>query len=472
MAYSSTDKAISFFRPYNHTGTGSSGTVTDVGFTPDMFWHKNRANNQGHGIIDSVRGNGNYISSNTSTQQLSDVGAYGITSGGFTFPNGDAFFNGSGNQIIFWSWLMGGTAPTKTYKVVVVSDSGNKYRFRNSTDTATFGSSAVTLDLQEGGTYTFDVSDSTMNSHPFVLGTSSGVDGSYSTGVTYKLDGVTKTYSQYTSGFSSATSRQLIITVAASAPTLYYNCSVHSGMGGQINTNSTHGSSNFDGAIQSRCHANTTTGCSIVKWTGSGSSQTIGHDLGQKPDIIFVKRLGSSTNWTVYTDAIDGTNDYLKLNATDAKDDSSNPVATSTVFQKNDTNSEEVIAYCFASKPGFSKIGRYKGNGSSNGTFTYTGFKPSFVLYKGAVGANTTDNWEIIDNARHTGSKRNPQDDVLYPNLNNAEGQNATDRMDLVANGFKMRTNGSDYNGDGQTYLYMAFGQTLVGSNNIPATAF
>ena len=231
MAYTSTDKAISFFRPYNHTGTGSSGTVTDVGFTPDMFWHKNRANNQGHGIIDSVRGNGNYISSNTQNAQLSDVGSYGITTGGFTFPNGDAFFNGSGNQIIFWSWLMGGTAPTKTYKVVVVSDSGNKYRFRNSTDTATFGSSAVTLDLQEGGTYTFDVSDSTMNSHPFVIGTAAN-SSEYSTGVTYKLDGVTKTYSQYTSGFSSATTRQLIITVAGSAPTLYYNCSVHSGMGG------------------------------------------------------------------------------------------------------------------------------------------------------------------------------------------------------------------------------------------------
>ena len=90
-----------------------------------------------------------------------------------------------------------------------------------------------------------------MNSHPFVLGTSSGTDGSYSTGVTYKLDGVTKTYSQYTSGFSSATTRQLIITVAASAPTLYYNCSVHSGMGGAINTNSTFGSSNFGGSAQS-----------------------------------------------------------------------------------------------------------------------------------------------------------------------------------------------------------------------------
>ena len=471
MAYTATDKAISFFRPYNHTGTGSSGTVTDVGFTPDMFWHKNRANNQGHGIIDSVRGNGNYISPNTQNQQLSDVGAYGITSGGFTFPNGDAFFNGSGNQIIFWSWLMGGTAPTKTYKVVVVSDSGNKYRFRNSTDTATFGSSAVTLDLQEGGTYTFDVSDSTLNSHPFVIGTAAN-SSEYSTGVTYKLDGVTKTYSQYTSGFSSATSRQLIITVAASAPALYYWCSAHSGMGGAINTNSTYGSSNFDGAIQSRCHANTTTGCSIVKWTGSGSAQTVGHDLGQKPDIFFVKRLGSSTNWTVYTDAIDGTNDYFTLNATNSKNDSSNPVATSTVFQKNDTNSEEVIAYCFASKPGFSRISTYMGNGSSDGPMVYTGFKPSFVLYKGALGGNAVDNWEIQDNARHTNSPGNPQDESLYPNINNAEGQDVTDRMDFYANGFKMRTNGVDYNGDGQTYLYMAFGQTLVGSNNIPATAY
>ena len=101
---------------------------------------------------------------------------------------------------------MGGTSPSKTYTVKVVSDSGNKYRFDD------FGTSAVTLDLQEGGTYTFDGSDSSVNSHPFVLGTSSGTDGSYSTGVTYQLDGVSKTYSQYTSGFASATTRKLIIT--------------------------------------------------------------------------------------------------------------------------------------------------------------------------------------------------------------------------------------------------------------------
>ena len=480
MAYTATDKAISFFRPYNHTGTGSAGTVTDVGFTPDMFWHKNRANNQGHGLIDSVRGNGNYISPNTTNAQLSDVGSYGITSGGFTFPNGDAFFNGSGNQIIFWSWLMGGTAPSQTYKVVVVSDSGNKYRFRNSTDTATFGSSAVTLDLQEGGTYTFDVSDSTMNSHPFVLGTSSGVDGSYSTGVTYKLDGVTKTYSQYTSGFSSATSRQLIITVAASAPTLYYNCSVHSGMGGQINTNSTHGSSNFDGAGQSLVCANTTTGCSIVKYSGTGSSQTIGHGLGAAPDMMWIRRTDGTEDWAVYHSGHGGINYYQALNTTEARQSNTNRFSAAPDALDFTVNTHSAvnhsggthIAYCFTNKPGFSKMGTYVGNGSTDGPYVYTGFKPSFVMYKGMTGSGTTDNWEIIDNARHTNSPGNPQDDVLYPNLNNAEGQDATDRLHLYSNGFKMVTSGSDYNGNGVTYIYMAFGQTIVGSNNIPATAF
>ena len=139
-----------------------------------------------------------------------------------------------------------------------------------------------------------------LNSHPFVLGTSSGVDGSYSTGVTYKLDGVTKTYSQYTSGFASATSRQLIITVLVQHTTLYYNCSVHSGMGGSINTNSTFGSSNFDGSIQTLVSANTTAKFSIIKWTGTGSAGTIAHGLGVTPGMIFVKKTSQTDSWFVY----------------------------------------------------------------------------------------------------------------------------------------------------------------------------
>ena len=478
MAYTATDKAISFFRPYNHTGTGSSGTVTDVGFTPDMFWHKNRANNQGHGLIDSVRGNGNYISPNTTNAQLSDVGSYGITTGGFTFPSGDAFFNGSGNNIIFWSWLMGGTAPSKTYTVKVVSDSGNKYRFDD------FGTSAVTLDLQEGGTYTFDVSDSSMNSHPFVIGTAAN-SSEYSTGVTYQLDGVTKTYSQYTSGFSSATTRKLIITVAASAPALYYWCSVHSGMGGAINTNSTTGSSDFGGTGQSLVNANTTTGCSIVKYSGTGSAQSIGHGLGVVPNMMWIRRLDGTEDWAVYFKdhggaGGSGVNYYQALNTTEKRSSNTNRFSvapTSSAFTVNSHSAVNHsggthIAYCFANKPGFSKMGVYTGNGGSDGPFTYTGFKPSFVMYKGMEGSNAVDNWEIQDNARFNTDKHNPQNETLYPNINNAEGVDTTDRMDFLSNGFKMRTNGSDYNGSGQQYIYMAFGQTIVGSNNVPATAY
>ena len=342
-----------------------------------MAWGKNRANNQGHWIVDSLRGNSNYVSPNTQTQQNADVGAYGFTSG-FTFPSGDQFFNGSGNGHIAWSWLMGGTSPSKTYTVKVVSDSGNKYRFDD------FGTSAVTLDLQEGGTYTFDSSDSSVNSHPFVLGTSSGTDGSYSTGVTYQLDGVSKTYSQYTSGFASATTRKLIITVAASAPTLYYNCSVHSGMGGAINTNSTTGSSDFGGSAQSLVNANTTTGCSIVKYSGTGSSQTIGHGLGALPNMMWIRRLDGTEDWSVYFKdhggaGGSGSGYYQALNTTEARSGNSNRFSaapTTSNFTVNTHSSVNHsggthIAYCFANKPGFSKAGTYIGNGSSDGTFVF-----------------------------------------------------------------------------------------------------
>ena len=106
---------------------------------------------------------------NIKTQANSDIGAVVVVPDGITTVGDDAFVENGSNRFLTWCWKAGGDNYTKAYKVVVVSDSGNKYRFRNSADTATFGSSVSTLDLQEGGTYTFDVSDSTMDSHPFVL---------------------------------------------------------------------------------------------------------------------------------------------------------------------------------------------------------------------------------------------------------------------------------------------------------------
>jgi len=222
--------------------------------------------------------------------------------------------------------------------------------------------------------------------------------------------------------------------------------------------------SNTDGSITSTVSANTTSGFSIVKWTGTGSSETIGHGLGVAPKVVIVKRYSAVADWVYYTTAIDGSLDYLFLNTTAAKADASVSVPTSTVFSKSDTNNETQIAYCFAEKKGFSKFGSYTGNGNADGTFVYTGFKPAWVMRKRTDGANQ---WGMNDNKRNT---FNITEELLSANLSNA-ASNGTG-IDILSNGFKMRTDSGLHNALGGTYIYMAFAESpLVGTNNIPATA-
>ena len=475
MAYTTINKSTANFDTNLYQANGSGKTISGMNFKPDFIWSKNRDNaSYIHAVVDSVRGGTKKLFPNANTIETTDSNAVtAFNSDGYTFGSSGSF-NYSTENYVNWCWNAGGTAPTKTYKVVVVSDSGNKYRFRNSTDTATFAASAVTLDLQEGGTYTFDVSDSTLNSHPFVIGTAAN-GTEYSTGVTYKLDGVTKTYSQYTSGFSAATSRQLIITLAASAPALYYWCSAHSGMGGAINTNATHGSSNFDGSIQSLVSENSTAGFSVIKWTGNAvTGATIGHGLGVKPNFIILKNLGPDVaSWPVYHSGI-GATKYLSLSDTNTENtsntrwDNEEPGALSfktgsSGDVKGDSSGEPFVAYCFADKVGYQKCGEYVGNGDANGTFIYTGFKPKLVVYKNVSEA---DEWFVKDSKR---PGHNPTD-LMFWSADNAE--TSLDRMNLLSNGFKTTTTDKGANKSGNKYVYLAIGQSIVGSNNIPATAY
>ena len=288
MAYTTINDPSAHFQTKLFTGDGNDNrAITNDGnsnLRPDWIWFKNRATTNSHNVLDSVRGvtkklegiNNNNAEGTTSTRLTS------FDTDGFTVRT-DPSVNGNGNGIVAWQWAAGGATPTKTYRVVVVSDSGNKYRFRNSTNTATFAQSAVTLELQSGGTYTFDQSDSTVASHPMKFSTTSdgthGGGSSYNTGVTYKLDGSTVTESAYVSGFASATTRQIILNVQ-NTTTLYYYCHNHSGMGGQADQNATFGQTNFDGSILSRSSENPTSGLSMVLHKGTGSAGTIGHGLG------------------------------------------------------------------------------------------------------------------------------------------------------------------------------------------------
>jgi hypothetical protein len=241
------------------------------------------------------------------------------------------------------------------------------------------------------------------------------------------------------------------------------------------------GSANTDGDVTSTVSVNTTSGFSIVKWDSTGTAGiNIGHGLGQKPAMIIAKCLNqSSTSWPVYHQSL-GATKYVSLQATTAETTSAtrwnNSEPTTITFQTGSSgdiggSDRTMIAYCFAEKKGFSKFGKYTGNGSTDGTFVYTGFKPAFIIYKGVSGTGAADNWEIHDNKRDIS---NPMDTLLYPNSANAESipASTTDRLDFLSNGFKIRTGSADYNASGTTYIYMAFAENpLVGTNNIPTTA-
>ena len=234
----------------------------------------------------------------------------------------------------------------------------------------------------------------------------------------------------------------------------------------------TTGSSNSDGSITSTVSANTTAGFSIVSYTGTGSNATVGHGI-DTPRMYIVKRRSNTGNWYTYHESI-GNTKRLRLDETAAATTESaawnNTSPTSSVFSLGtsvDVNAsgETYIAYCFAEKKGYSKFGSYTGNGNSDGTFVYTGFKPAFIIFKRSSG---TGNWQLLDNKR---LGFNDENHTIYPNSNNTE-QDETD-ADILSNGFKLRNTGTDGNGSGDTYIYMAFAEApfVTSGTKAPGTA-
>ena len=219
--------------------------------------------------------------------------------------------------------------------------------------------------------------------------------------------------------------------------------------------------------------ANTTAGFSTVRLLG-GSGTTAGHGLGVAPDVIIAKRLGATVGWYVYHKDL-GTEKYLQLESTAAvssQSDSFNVAPTSTLFTggTNIINSTDWFNfYCFAEKQGYSKFGKYVGNGNASGPFVYTGFKPAFVMIKVT---SAVESWVMFDGAR---KPFNRDDNVasLYANTNGAEYTGASyHNIDILSNGFKVRLTNTAVNASGASYIYMAFAENpFTTSTGIPTTA-
>jgi hypothetical protein len=228
------------------------------------------------------------------------------------------------------------------------------------------------------------------------------------------------------------------------------------------------GSSNTAGSITSTVSASPTAGFSVVTWTGNATNNaTVGHGLGVAPAIVIMKNRTDSTTWFVKGNpsripAFTNENQYLYLSLANQIGTSSfnETTLTSSLIQfvvaGNDTNGsgKAMVAYCFAPIAGYSAMGSYAGNGSTNGTFVYTGFRPRYIMIKAAT---ADQSWQIYDTTR---SPSNLNSLVLFPNLANAEQNSSADAsLDALSNGFKLRVSDAGSNGSGNTYIYMAFAE-------------
>ena len=236
-------------------------------------------------------------------------------------------------------------------------------------------------------------------------------------------------------------------------------------------------SSNSSGDITTTVQANTTAGFSIFTYTGTGTAgDTIGHGLGAVPSLFIIKRRSGTEDWVVYhhKNTSSPETDHLLLNATDATSDSDTrfndtaPTSTLITLGNNavvNASSSTYVGYAFAEKQGYSKFGSYTGNGSTNGAFVYTGFKPAFVILKRSSGVA---DWNIFDNKRPNAF--NEANGRLRTNDSTVESTSDAG-VDLLSNGFKCRL-GSEFNADGTTNIYMAFAEhPFVSSKGVPTTA-
>ena len=219
---------------------------------------------------------------------------------------------------------------------------------------------------------------------------------------------------------------------------------------------------------------NQTSGFSIIKYLGNATAGAgVPHGLGVAPKMVMTKNLDSSTyGWYCYHESL-GATKSLYLHTSDAEVTSNSrwngwvPDATNVSLGTNhgvNGGSNNIIMYCFAEKTGYNKIGSYTGNGSADGSFVYTGFKPAFLMVKRT---DSTGNWYINDTKR---DPYNRMSHTLFPDLSDSETSTGW-FVDCVSNGFKIRDTGS-VNQSGGSFIYMAFAEApLVGTNNVPCTA-
>ena len=226
--------------------------------------------------------------------------------------------------------------------------------------------------------------------------------------------------------------------------------------------------SNTDGSITTQVSANQEAGFSIISYSGTDANGTIGHGLGRQPKWVIVKKRSGSQNWFVYHPGSNGVNSTSGANRDPRLQDGASAYTTSNIWNNTHPTSSVIhlgsssgvngngatyICYAWAEIPGFSQFGSYTGSGSNNGTYVFTDFKPAWLMVKRVDG---TGDWAINEIKRDFNAQYG-NDKSIYANGAGGDTTSSSLNVDLLGNGFCLRSDNAKYNAENGQYIYMAF---------------
>ncbi len=469
-----------YFNTKLYTGNQSVRSIP-TSFSPDFVWIKDRTDTNGHNhnLLDIVRGAPKILLSDTTTTEITN------STDGFTSFNSDGFslgantlgtqsyeLNKTGNNYVAWAWDAGSSNTTIAAGGLNSSSYDQSQNWTNLISFNAGGWNGNGINPFNDNATDYDYGDTTRANGGYATLDVSSLTGSRVISVTSEQTEVTITHAGGTTTFTPPNTGRLTHTFAAvSNPTSIKFDGLNGNsqfvlvgvtIDGKRLVNSNITPSNVP-SIASTVRANPSAGFSIVSYN-SGSSTgnyTLGHGLNSAPQFIIHKSRSTSNWWAYHESVIDNTSKYLWFNNTSAVQTNSAPMwgaalPTSSVFgiRVGDLigTSQDAIAYCFAPVEGYSAMGSYTGNGSADGPLVYTGFRPSWILTKCS---GSGEEWRIYDAVR---DEFNSSDKVLVPNASGVEGV-SSHKIDILSNGFKIRGTANVLNGNGLSYIYMAFAE-------------
>ena len=469
---STVPNGVKEFESKLYTGNGSTQDITDLNFSPSLAWLKTRNTPGNHHLFDVIRGvNKSLKSDSSAATETTTAGLTAFNSDGYSLGDSNNDINGSGNSFVSWNFNAGSSTTTIAVgglnsSLYDQSQTWSSSTFFNDNGNAFYnsgGSAAQLFDNVESGSGSSGDYPLPVDGGTFTL---TFTQFSSASTVTVKLAGT---------GNALKINGSFVTIDSASDSTQTFNVSGLTSIEWLYNGGSNYcylGSIAVDGiklidsgvsvpnvpSIASTVRANPSAGFSIVKWNNGTISSTasVAHGLNAAPDFYTIKDIDSADSWYTYHNSM-GNTKYLTLDTGTAATTSStmwgdtspdsNTFPVGTTF--NGTG--DYIGYCFTSVNGFSKQGKYVGNGeSTDGPFIYTGFRVEFLLLKGIDGAHY---WAMHDSARNPYNTN----DFEYLWANDAGGTGTGYDLDFLSNGFKIRNSNGNWNNSSQEYVYIAF---------------